>query len=226
MGIFYNAIKGKREISVISEIKRASPSYGKFPQHAVKMLIGTYEKGGASAISVVTEGKLFSGSIELLKKARKYTNLPILRKDFITEISQIDETAQTGANAVLLIARILEKDKLQNLVQYARGKNIDPVIEIHDDEDLKKIEGMQNAIIGINNRNLKTFETDVKHAEKLLNKIPASCTIIAESAFSKPEEFAPYLGKIDAVLIGTALLISKNPYKTLISFTSYAYSTQ
>lgn len=217
---FEKAIRGKGRISVIAEIKRFSPSHGPFPDHPVHELIKAYEAGGASAISVVTDTHLFHGSLELLREARKYTELPIIRKDFLTEKKHMDESAQAGASAVLLIARMLDNDRLQELALYAHTQGLDTVIEIHDDEDLKKIVGIKNTIIGINNRNLKTFRTNVRHTAKFLDRLDHTFTIIAESAFSDPEEFAPYLGKIDAVLIGTALLTSKNPHEKLLSFTT------
>lgn len=220
MGIFHDAIRGKENISVIAEIKRRSPSHGDFPQHAVPELMAAYKKGGAAAISVVTEPTLFNGSFELLREVRNATDLPILRKDFITNPLQIKETAQAGAHAILLIARLLPSQKeLVGLAVFAQTLGLDPIIEIHDYTDLEKIEKLRGLIIGINNRNLKTFKTDVRHAEKFLSRIDPSHTIIVESAFQTPEELTPYRGKIDAVLIGTTFLTSQNPYETLTTFT-------
>ncbi len=218
MNPFEKAIRGRNRISVIAELKRFSPSRGKFPDHPVEQLMKAYEKGGASAISVVTDASLFKGSLELLREARQHTKLPIIRKDFLTEKEHIDESVEAGANAILLIARMLDEQRLQNLAAYAHEKGLDTVIEIHDDEDFKKIANIKNTIIGINNRNLRTFTVNVRHAEKFINRIDPKFTIIAESAFSNAEEFTPYFGKIDAVLIGTALLTSENPSQTLSSF--------
>ncbi len=217
---FEKAIRGKERISVIAEIKRFSPSHGQFPNHPVHELMAAYEAGGASAISVVTDPHLFHGSLELLREAHKHTKLPIIRKDFLTEKKHINESVDAGASAVLLIAHMLDDDRLRELAQYAHTQGLDTVIEIHDDEDIKKIASIKNTIVGINNRNLKTFQTNVRHASKFLARLDPALTVIAESAFSNAEEFAPYLGKIDAVLIGTALLTSENPSKTLISFTT------
>lgn len=220
MGIFHDAIRGKENISVIAEIKRRSPSHGDFPQHAVPELMAAYKKGGAAAISVVTEPTLFNGNLELLREVRNAADLPILRKDFITNPLQIKETAEVGANAVLLIARMMKsREELVGFAVFALTLGLDPVIEIHDETDLLKIESLRDAIIGINNRNLKTFETDVRHAEKFISRIDPNHTIIVESAFQTPEELTPYRGKIDAVLIGTALLIAQNPYEILTTFT-------
>ncbi|MEK7171536.1 MAG: anthranilate phosphoribosyltransferase [Patescibacteria group bacterium] len=218
---FRNAITGvdsaARKIAVIAEIKLRSPSFGKFLIKSIEKLVRIYEKNGASAISVVTEPKLFNGSLKLLQKVRSLTSLPILRKDFIKKAEQIDESAKLGANAILLIAKILTKTQLKTLAERALNKNIVPVIEIHDENDLKKIYGIKNAIIGINNRNLKTFKTNVNHAKGLLKKIK-NMPIIIESGFSKPEELRQYKGSASAALIGTAFLTSKNPSKLLTQF--------
>lgn len=213
----------KGKIAVIAEIKRASPSHGKFTIKSIEKLIRIYEKNGAAAISVVTEPKLFNGSIELLKQVKQLTKLPILRKDFIKTADQIEETFLAGANAVLLIANILTKNQLKNLVSAAQKRNLDTLIEIHDENDIKKLRGLNGIIIGINNRNLKTFKTDVNHAKSLLKrikKIPEFKTIpiIIESGFLKPEELKQYKGTACAALIGTAFLTSKNPSKLLTQF--------
>lgn len=219
MGAFHDAIVGKGEISVIAEIKRRSPSHGDFPQHAVKELMAAYEKGGAAAISVVTEKSLFNGNIELLREVRKITRLPILRKDFITAAEQVKETAEAGANAILFVTRLLSKEKLFELVSLALKVGLDPVVEIHDEQDLKKIKGLRHIVVGVNNRDLRTFKTNVRHAQKFLDFIDPAFPIIAESAFQTPEELAPYRGKIDAVLIGTILLTAPNPLQKLLSLT-------
>ncbi|MEK7524682.1 MAG: indole-3-glycerol-phosphate synthase [Patescibacteria group bacterium] len=216
---FHKALRGREKISVIAELKRRSPSHGAFPHHDIKTLVRAYENGGASALSVVTEPMLFDGSIELLREMRKHTSLPIIRKDFIHDTAQIDESAAAGANAVLLIARMLEQSVLKNLVAHAHKQNLDTVIELHDEADLAKIAGLEDIIIGINNRNLSTFTTDVNHAHKLLKLLPPKSTIIAESAFKNPSELALYKGKVDAVLIGTTFLTSKDPEETLTTFT-------
>jgi len=218
-GAFYNAIRGKEKISIIAEIKRASPSFGKFPERSVKNLVKAYERAGASALSVVTEATRFNGSIDLLKEMRSYTKLPILRKDFIKTIPQIDETVQAGANAILLIAHILTQAQINILANYAIDHGLDVLMEIHDEKDLAKTCKLCGKIIGINNRNLETLETDVTHANKLIPKIDPTSLIVVESGFKTPKDLKQYYGKIDAVLIGTALLASESPFETLTKFT-------
>lgn len=222
---FRDAISGKENISIIAEIKRYSPSHGRsFPFREVPDLVSMYEKGGASALSVVTAKEPFQGSLELLKEARSLTKLPLIRKDFITTVPDLDESKTSGADAVLLIAHRLTKESLYVLVKEALARDLDPVVELHFDEDFKKIEALiknpADIIVGINNRNLENFKTDVQHAAKLLGQLDPACTIIAESAFQMADDFAPYKGKIDAVLIGTALLTAKDPMEKLLSFTA------
>lgn len=218
MRAFESAIAGKDTISIIAEIKRRSPSFGDFPRHEVHALVQAYERGGAGALSAVTEPTIFGGSLNLLKEMRKITSLPILRKDFITTTAQLDESRDAGADAVLLIAGSLNCAELIALIGHAHNCGLDTVVEIHSSEDYEKIKGVTNIIIGINNRNLKTFSTDVGHALNLIKKIPREATIIAESGFSRPRELERYKGKVDAVLIGTAFLTSQNPHETLTSF--------
>lgn len=217
---FLKAIQGKDKIALIAEIKRKSPSYGTFlnlDDISIETYIRAYELGGANAISVVTEAKLFGGSLDLLKHVRRLTRLPILRKDFIQSIKQVDETADS-ADALLLIARKLSATTLKQLILRANKNGLDCVVEIYDQSDLQKIKNLPEIIVGINNRNLQTFQTDVNHARDVLKKIDKQKTIIAESAFQNTKELKPYFGFIDAILIGTALLTSINPQHKLTQF--------
>lgn len=229
---FRDAISGKGRISVIAEIKRYSPSYGKpFPSRKVSNLVRAYTQGGAEALSVVTAEDPFKGSLALLKEARSLTKLPLLRKDFITTVADLDESRKAGADAVLLITNRLTNEQLQFLVEEAIARTLDLVVEAHFDEDFEKIEALMkifaptDVIIGINNRNLENFKTDVQYAEKFLHRLNPTQTIIAESAFQNAEDFLLYQGKIDAVLVGTALLTAPDPIMKLSSFTSYKFLT-
>lgn len=231
---FHQSIKGKEKISVIAEIKKRSPSHGRFEKYTPQQLIQAYHQGGATAISVVTEPEFFEGSLELLNEIHSLTTLPIIRKDFILNFDQIAETAAAGASAILLIADKLSQEKLEELIVLADHYKLDPLVEIHSNEDLQKIRSlkpdkMPDFIIGINNRNLHDFKLDVKHALKFIEQIQSHFgrqqTIIAESGFHNAEDLKPYLGKIDAVLIGTSLLTSNDPSQKLTTFT-HAGSTQ
>lgn len=222
MGRFENAIRGKSRISVIAEVKRRSPSHGEFPPHAVADLIAAYERGGASAVSVVTEPTVFGGSMALLQEVRNTTKLPILRKDFITKNHEVESSARAGTNAVLLIASLMTSREIRELAATAKNLEMDAVVEIRSEEDLSKIIDIKDVIVGINNRDLATLRTDVHYAEKFISRIAPSRTIIAESAFLSAKDLLPYRLRADAVLIGTALLTAQNPQNALHSFTEQA----
>ena len=221
MKSFHEAIQGKDRISIIAEIKRSSPSHGPFEQHTVANLIRAYEKGGASAISVVTEPMRFLGSLELLAEIRQQTKLPIIRKDFIQKKDTIADTQKYGGSALLLIAHNLTENQLVDFTNEALFHNLDVVIEVHDTDDIAKISHIPidpRIIIGINNRNLETLEIDARHALELVDLIDPRRTIVAESGFSHQSQLEAYKGKIDAALIGTSLLISEDPCTELMKF--------
>lgn len=218
---FHEAIQGKDYISIIAEIKRSSPSHGPFEQHTVADLIRAYEKGGASAISVVTEPMRFLGSLELLAEIRQQTKLPIIRKDFIQEKNKIADTQKYGGSALLLIAHNLTEEQLKDFTNEAISHDLDVIIEVHDTDDIAKISHIPidpRIMIGINNRNLETLEIDHRHALELVNLIDPKRTIIAESGFSNASQLEIYKGKIDAALIGTSLLIAEDPCTELMKF--------
>lgn len=219
---FYEAIRGKDIISVIAEVKISSPSHGLFGRHSVSDLVTAYESGGADAISVVTEPKRFSGSLALLSEVSHLSSLPVIRKDFLHSITQVSESKRHGASAVLLIANLFEAEQLRKFVEEALTHDLTPVVEVHDEDDLRKIEIISRdsrVVIGVNNRNLQTLEINHTHALSIIDRIDPSRIIIAESAFLEPSQLKLYRGKIDAVLIGTTFLISDNPLITLEAFT-------
>lgn len=218
---FYNAIHGREKIAVIAELKRASPSHGPFPAHNIKKLMAAYKKGGASAISVVTEPKRFGGSLALLKEVRAHTTLPIIRKDFLTTTHELDETREARADAVLLIAHNLSDAQLAKLARHALKIGLTPVIEVHSHADVKKImplKKLKGIILGVNNRNLVTLATDVHHSTEILPLLPKGVPCIAESAFASPASIDEYRGTVDAILIGTTFLTAKDPQKKVAEF--------
>lgn len=219
---FYENIAGKNRISIIAEIKKRSPSHGDFPSRDEESFVQMYEEGGASAISVVTDGPRFGGSLALLQRVASFTTLPVLRKDFLKTTDDLDRTKSAGAAAVLLITHDLDEKLLLQLTTHALGIGLTPLIEIHDSIDLKKaltVAHIPGIIFGINNRNLQTFDIDVGHTEKFLSHLPPHIPVIAESGFSTPEQLQYYSGLVDGALIGTALLTAKNPLVTLQTFT-------
>lgn len=194
-----------RSLGLIAEVKKASPSKGLIrPDFHPVELAQTYKSAGADCISVLTDVDYFQGKNEYLTAIHEAVDLPLLRKDFIIDYRQVYEARVIGADAVLLIAAILRPSKLSELYDLAKSLGLDVLVEVHDREELETVLGHgKSTLIGINNRNLQTFETDLKTTEKLIDLIPAGVTVISESAISKPEDIA-YLQSVGAkgVLIG------------------------
>ncbi len=210
---FRAALKGGRNENLprlITEVKRKSPSKKNIRENLeVEKVVKIYNKF-ASAISILTDAKFFGGSLEDLDEANYATQIPILRKDFILDEYQLLEARQFGADAVLLIARILEVNELRNLLIKTKKLGMDCLVEIHDEADLKKVLQTDAEIIGINNRNLDSLEIDLATTFQLSEKIPAEKIIVSESGISTHEDLKQLAGKVDAVLIGSALLQAKN----------------
>ncbi len=211
-GSFYRALKQGRGVAVIAEIKRKSPSKGVLRKNFNPVLLARqFEKGGASALSVLTDEKYFGGSIGILKKVRQATGLPILRKDFIIDASQVHESKAIGSDAILLIADILSKKKLASLGRLAARLGLDVLYETHTEKDLKKVLPLKPKILGVNNRDLRTFRVDLKTTEKLAKKIPAGVLLVSESGIRNAADMAK-LKKfgVKAVLVGESLMIKKD----------------
>lgn len=175
-------------IRIIAEVKKASPSKGVIKEIFNHLEIAKeYNTFGANAISILTEPLLFLGNLEYLKEIRDITDIPLLRKDFILTKYQIAEALVYGADFILLIAASLEQELLNELYTYARGLDLEVLVEVHDKEDLEKALKSGATIIGINHRNLKTFEMDMKLCETLIPLIPKDKIIVAESGVSDIE---------------------------------------
>lgn len=209
-------LKGKG-ISVIAEVKKCSPSLGiirenYFPENIAK----SYEKNGASAISVLTEKNFFLGDDLHLSSVKRVVELPVLRKDFIITEYQIYQSKKIGADAVLLIAKCLEADELKNFIKVAKSINVECVVEIHDEDDIKKIEGLKCDIIGINNRDLKTFEVSLETSFRFKDLLPSDSLVISESGIKTSEDIRSLKERgFNGVLIGEVLLKSPSPGKKL-----------
>ena len=197
---------------IIAEVKKASPSKGVIREDFDPLKIAQdYEKGGADAISVLTEPHYFKGDVEYLTGIRRYVGLPLLRKDFIIDKYQLVEALVYGADFVLLIAKALSKKELKELLNYTRHLGMEALVEVHDKEDLKKAIFAGADIIGINHRNLETFEIDLTLSEKLIPLIPNSKIIVAESGINNKETIV-HLSKVgvDAFLIGEHFMRQDN----------------
>jgi indole-3-glycerol phosphate synthase len=189
---------------IIAEVKKASPSKGIIREDFDPVQIAqAYEKGGASALSILTEPHFFQGDKEYLGAVRRYTSIPLLRKDFIIDKYQLVEALAYGADFVLLIAKALSRKELKELLQYAHHLGLEVLVEIHDKTDLIKAIFAGANIIGINHRNLETFEMDMSLTQKLVPLIPNNKIIVAESGITT-HEIVMELSKIgaDAFLVG------------------------
>ena len=194
-------------LSLIAEYKRRSPSAGAIADGPVESIVCAYERGGAAALSILTEGHHFGGSLDDLRAARSASHLPILRKDFVIDRYQLYESTVAGADAVLLIVAALEGPALAGLYAEARALDLDVVVEVHDEPELEIALELDADVIGINNRNLDDFSVDVERTYELLSDVPAGKTVVSESGFSSREELDELerIG-VDAVLIGEALM--------------------
>jgi indole-3-glycerol phosphate synthase len=200
-------------LSLIAEFKRRSPSAGEISASAeVRDQVGAYERGGAAALSVLTDELHFGGSLEDLRSARAACDLPILRKDFIVDPYQLYESAVHGADAVLLIVAALDDEVLARLYSEARGLDLDCLVEVHDERELERALEADADVIGINNRDLDTGSVDVSTTYELLPDVPAGKTVVAESGISERAELEELdrVG-VDAVLIGGALMSANDP---------------
>ena len=212
---FFQRLKqpGPSGVNIIAEIKRASPSKGPIrPDLDPALLAAQYEQGGAAALSVLTDKPFFQGSFEDLQKARNATGLPVLRKDFLISAYQVYESAVSGADAILLIARILSKEQVRDYIALSRELHLDALVEIHSEKDLKAATWAGAKLIGINNRNLSSFETDIKTATRLASLLDPDQIPVAASGIRNRQdiETSQHFG-ISNFLIGESLVRAKNP---------------
>jgi indole-3-glycerol phosphate synthase len=195
-------------ISLIAEHKRRSPSAGTLREGStVEDIVAAYERGGAAALSILTEPFHFAGSLDDLRAARAMTSLPVLRKDFIVDPYQLYEAAAAGADAILLIVAALEPEPLYELLREARALDLDALVEVHDEDELEVALSVEADIVGINNRDLGDFSVDIERTYELLSDIPAGKTVVSESGFSTRDQLDELerVG-VDAVLIGETLM--------------------
>lgn len=215
----FRAAVGGRACSIIAEVKCASPSRGRLVDHFDPLKIAmTYEQNGAAAISVLTDEKYFCGHKDYLTLIKNSCQIPVLRKDFIVDPLQIYETRAIGADAILLIVRILGR-KLNDFIMLARNLGLSPLVEIHTKDELDAALAAGAELIGINNRNLDTFVTDINNSRILKTGIPEGRTVVAESAI-KTRADIEYLtdAGIRAFLIGEGLVTAPDIGQKLRNF--------
>ena len=200
-------------VSLIAEHKRRSPSAGPIREDlALEDVVGAYERGGAAALSILTEGPNFGGSLEDLRAARRAAGLPLLRKEFVVERYQVHESFAAGADAILLIVAALSPDELSALHAEAEQLGLSALVEVHDERELDaalNLDHRRPSIIGINNRDLKTLKVDTRRAFELLPRVAGHALTVAESGYSRPEQLSELdAAGIHGVLIGEALMRS------------------
>ncbi|WBU39338.1 indole-3-glycerol phosphate synthase TrpC [Homoserinibacter sp. YIM 151385] len=207
-------------VKLIAEVKRASPSRGalaEIPEPASLAL--SYEAGGASAISVLTEQRRFLGSLEDLASVRSAVGIPVLRKDFIVEPYQVLEARAAGADLVLLIVSALEQPRLAELHELVLQLGMTPLVEAHDAEEVARAVDLGAQLVGVNARDLSTFELDRDLFGRLADRIPSGVVRVAESAVLSPADVRHYRDAgADVVLVGEALVTGEDPIATIESF--------
>lgn len=208
---FYGALSGKG-CALIAEIKTASPSRGIIRNNMnVTDIAKIYSENGAACISVLTDEKYFMGSLERITWVRETVPLPVLRKDFIIDMYQLYESRCTGADAVLLIAACLEDSELKEFIEVASVLDMDCLVEVHDISEMERVSHLNTMLIGINNRNLKTFETDLSVTGTLAPYAPDNALLVSESGiFTADDVRAVYHMGARSVLVGEALMKERN----------------
>ncbi|SIT35630.1 Indole-3-glycerol phosphate synthase [Paraburkholderia piptadeniae] len=213
---FVGAIRAKHEAglaAVISEVKKASPSKGVLREHFVPADIArSYAKHGAACLSVLTDVQFFQGSAQYLEEARAACTLPVLRKDFIVDQYQILEARAMGADAILLIVAALETAKMQDLEAYAHSLGLAVLVEVHDKNELVEALTLKTPLIGVNNRNLRTFETSIETTLGLLDMIPEDRIVVTESGIlSRADVERMRAMDVNTFLVGEAFMRAEEP---------------
>jgi len=213
---FGGAIRS-RSCAVIAEVKRSSPSKGRIREDFDPVEIARiYEENGAAAISILTERRFFEGHAAYVPQIRRSVRLPLLRKDFIIDSYQVSETRVLGADALLLIARILEQGQLREFLGLASELGLAALVEVHDETDLEKAVSSGATIVGINNRDLETFRTDLETSIRLARRVPKGVTVVSESGISSRGDIERLMDAgIHAFLVGECLMREKDIGKKL-----------
>jgi indole-3-glycerol phosphate synthase len=214
---FKGALKLENDVAVIAEIKKASPSKGIIRRDFDSQKIAAqYQEGGASALSVLTDEPAFKGNLKCLEIASREVTIPIMRKDFIVDPYQLKEAKAYGADAVLLIANITDGHQLQELLHACDEFGLQALVECYSEEDLQYVNFDQVEILGVNNRDLRSFEVDVHRGIELLHKAPKETVLVSESGLRKAEDLLLlYDESIDAALIGEYFMRQTDPGKAV-----------
>ena len=216
---FYAALKASG-VSLIAECKKASPSKGLMVRdYDPVQLAKTYVRAGARAISVLTDGRHFQGSLAHLRDVKEAVAVPVLRKDFIFDPYQVYEARVAGADCILLIAAVLGDGDIKTLLNLAHDLGMNALVEVHTQVELERVLPLEPRIIGINNRNLQTFEVDFENTSRLRRLIPEHVVTVGESGLKTKEDVQKMAAiGVDAILVGETLVRSKDVYQTARSF--------
>jgi indole-3-glycerol phosphate synthase len=200
-------------MALIAEIKQASPSAGVIQERAdIRRIACAYQAAGACAVSVLTEAHFFRGELSHLRQVKEAVSIPLLQKDFIIDPFQIYEGRAAGADALLLIAAMLTPDQLREFAELARSVGLVSLVEVHDEEDLNKISGLDLPLIGVNNRNLKTLGVDLQTTFRLFDKIRPGSVVISESGIRSREDVQRLQqAGVKAILVGEVLMRAPDP---------------
>ncbi|MCC7290840.1 MAG: indole-3-glycerol-phosphate synthase [Phycisphaerales bacterium] len=203
-------------LSFIAEVKRRSPSAGVLAGSVNPAAVALkYVEGGAAAISVLTDAAYFGGALEDLEAVARVVGVPLLCKDFILDERQVRRARAAGADACLLIAAALTEDELRGLMEHCRRYDMCPLVEVHNEHELEFAVQCGANVIGINNRNLTSMRIDLSTVQRLAPRVPDSCVLVAESGYTCAEEIAQLPPRVNAVLVGTALMRQADPAATL-----------
>ncbi len=210
--------------TIIAEVKKASPSKGVIRQDFDPLALArTYKSSGAAAISVLTEKKFFQGSLEYLKQIRQQVALPLLRKDFVFDDYQVYEARAYGASAILLIVAILEDAQLRDLMHLAQTLGIDCLVEVHDEAECERALAHGVSLLGINNRDLRTFHTTLETTERLVQGLPSDVLVVSESGLSSRHQLNRLEAQgVRAFLIGETFMAAPDPGEPLRSLLGYS----
>jgi len=214
---FREALVSDPGVSIIAEVKKASPSKGLLcPNFDPVSIAEDYQAGGAKAVSVLTDERFFQGNLEFIPKIRNEIDLPILRKDFIIDHFQIDEARLWGADAVLLIVAALDDSMLSELMAHTRENGIDPLVEVHNENEMERALAANADFIGVNNRNLEDFSVSIETTFRIKKALPSEVPLVSESGISTPDDIKRLLDAgIIATLIGEALVKAKDRITSL-----------
>ena len=205
---FFAALVATDEVALIAEVKKASPSAGLIRADFDPVEIGScYARHGAACLSVLTDEQYFQGQLDYLTKVRKSVEIPVLRKDFILDAYQVYEARAAGADAVLLIAECLDDCGLRSLFNLTVDLGMTPLVELYEPENLPRVLEAGATLIGVNNRNLHTFEVDLEHTIRLREAIPAECAVVGESGIKTHADVQRlHAAGVDAILVGESLM--------------------